>query len=139
MVGVVGELDGDGEGPWDSLCNGGSKLGTDFVAAWESVRDAAGRPDSGPLADGAEHAGNSFLCKEAMRWGGEHASAPEPEDPEDKVKEQKQITTEIEDHTGSELRGKFAGMHSKWSTARIGCVFGSGASFHFRCRPRRIG
>ena len=110
MVGVVGELDGDGEGPWDSLCNGGSKLGTDFVAAWESVRDAAGRPDSGPLADGAEHAGNSFLCKEAMRWGGEHASAPEPEDPEDKVKEQKQITTEIEDHTGSELRGEFADL-----------------------------
>ena len=24
------------------------------------------------------------------------------------------------------------------STARIGCGFGSGASFHFRCRPRRI-
>ena len=25
------------------------------------------------------------------------------------------------------------------STARIGCGFGSGASFHFRCRPRRFG
>jgi hypothetical protein len=37
-------------------------------------------------------------------------SAPEPEDPEDKVKEQKQITTEIEDHTGSELRGEFADL-----------------------------
>ena len=100
--------DGNGEGRWGVLCSGDSKLSEDFVAAWEHVRDAAGRPDTGPLADAAESAGSRFLDKEAMRWGGEYASAPGPEDPEDKVKEQKQITTVIEDHIDSQLRAEFA-------------------------------
>ena len=108
MVDIVGESDGNGEGRWGVLCSGDSKLSEDFVAAWEHVRDAAGRPDTGPLADAAERAGSRFLGKEAMRWGGEYASAPGPEDPEDKVKEQKQITTVIEDHIDSQLRAEFA-------------------------------
>ena len=104
MVFIVGNMEDSEEGRWAHLCDSGTQLGTTFFAAWENVRDAAGNPNTGPLSDEPEHAGRKFEPKEAMRWGGENASAPGPEDPDDKVKEQKQITMEIEDHLDVPLK-----------------------------------
>ena len=110
MVGIVGNMEDNEEGRWAPLCTSGTQLGTTFFAAWENVRDAAGNPDTGPLSDEPEHAGRKFQPKEAMRWGGENASAPGPEDPDDKVKEQKQITMEIEYHLDVHLKESFKAL-----------------------------
>ena len=124
MVGSLGEPEANENAPWTTLCGNGSQLGEHFVSAWDNVREAAGDPDDGPLKDGPTRAGCSFLTADAMRWPG--TSAPGPEDDEDKVKEQKQITTAIEDYRFVALRDDFENMDS--TDMRRAAMFAVGPS-----------
>jgi hypothetical protein len=88
------------EGRFSVLCNGGSQLGKDSKDAWNAVRAAADDPTAGVLSNAVEDTGLNLLSAQEMA-DADGVGSTEPDDC--KVKEQKQITTAIEEVTAAAL------------------------------------
>jgi len=88
------------EGRFAVLCDGDSQLGKDFKGAWNAVRAAADDPTTGVLSNVVEDAGLNLLSAQEMA-DADGVGSTEPDDC--KVKEQKQITTAIEEVTAAAL------------------------------------
>ena len=103
---ILGAEADNQEGTYQHLCEGNTELGTDFVTAWEALREAAGHPTD-PV---------DVLSDPPMRAGlhlktGAEVSEFEPEEgEEDKVKEQKQLTMSVEAVLERKLRSDVAAL-----------------------------